>query len=228
MIGICCVSKTLVLPGLASSNGPSSDGNSTTTSSTTTCTAASSTDAEACATATAVGTATNTTNGSCIWRAPIHTEEILYFFRFLRLLLWKVEVLICQSSKLNELNVEILLLNNNAVKSWLVNLPPPNVPPRNKGLIRPYEGKPMVNKPLIRPCFLGGYVRRGSGPGWPAMVHHLQDLGCFNGPSDAFNWHSNFGNCKTHAYDATDAATRSHFFMFFFTDIWTEISKIPD
>ncbi len=25
----------------------------------------------------------------------------------------------------------------------------------NKGLIRPYEGKPMVNKPLIRPLFLG-------------------------------------------------------------------------
>ena len=37
---------------------------------------------------------------------------------------------------------------------------PPNVPPpRNKGLIRPYLGKPMVNKPLIRPYFWGGYVR---------------------------------------------------------------------
>ena len=43
--------------------------------------------------------------------------------------------------------------------SWLFNQPPPNVPPRNKGLIRPYEGKPMVNKPLIRPYFWGGYVR---------------------------------------------------------------------
>ena len=47
--------------------------------------------------------------------------------------------------------------------SWLVNLPPPpNVPPpRNNGLIRPYSGKPLVNKPLIRPYFWGGYVRGG-------------------------------------------------------------------
>ena len=32
---------------------------------------------------------------------------------------------------------------------------PPNVPHhRNKGLIRPYQGKPIVNKPFIlRPCF---------------------------------------------------------------------------
>ena len=29
-------------------------------------------------------------------------------------------------------------------------------PPRNKPLIRPYQGKPMVNSPLIRPYFLGG------------------------------------------------------------------------
>lgn len=87
-----CVSKNLVLPGLASSNGPSSDAsNSTTTSSTTTCTPASSTDAEACATTTAVGTATNTTNGSCIRRAPVHTEEILYFWIFESFLV-KVEV----------------------------------------------------------------------------------------------------------------------------------------
>ena len=28
--------------------------------------------------------------------------------------------------------------------------------PRNKGLIRPYYRKPMVNKPLIRPYFWGG------------------------------------------------------------------------
>ena len=40
--------------------------------------------------------------------------------------------------------------------------PAPNVtPPRNKGLIRPYEGKPMVNKPLIRPYLSWGYVRGG-------------------------------------------------------------------
>ena len=39
---------------------------------------------------------------------------------------------------------------------WLFNLPPPNVPPpRNKGLTRPYYGKPMVNKPLIRPAISG-------------------------------------------------------------------------
>ena len=31
--------------------------------------------------------------------------------------------------------------------------PPKATPPRNKGLIRPYEGKPMVNKPLIRSYF---------------------------------------------------------------------------
>ena len=40
---------------------------------------------------------------------------------------------------------------------------PPNVPPpRNKGLIRPYQGKPTVNKPLIRPYFWGGML----GGGW--------------------------------------------------------------
>ena len=27
---------------------------------------------------------------------------------------------------------------------------------RGKGLIRPYQGKPMVNKPLIRPYSWGG------------------------------------------------------------------------
>ncbi len=30
-------------------------------------------------------------------------------------------------------------------------------PPRNKALIRPYLGKPLVNSPLIRPYFLGGW-----------------------------------------------------------------------
>ena len=29
-------------------------------------------------------------------------------------------------------------------------------PTRNKGLIRPYQRKPPVNTPLIRPCFWGG------------------------------------------------------------------------
>ena len=36
--------------------------------------------------------------------------------------------------------------------------PPPKLPPpRNKALIKPYEGKWMVNSPLIRPYFLGGW-----------------------------------------------------------------------
>ena len=52
--------------------------------------------------------------------------------------------------------------------SWLVNLPPLTYPPKNKGLTRPQKGKPMVNKPLIRPHFLGGYVR--GGVGWPAII----------------------------------------------------------
>ena len=34
-------------------------------------------------------------------------------------------------------------------------------PPRNKALIRPYEGKPMVDKPLIRPYLLGGVALGG-------------------------------------------------------------------
>ena len=39
--------------------------------------------------------------------------------------------------------------------------PPQSYPPRNKGLIRHSEGKPMVNKPLIRPYFLGGVALGG-------------------------------------------------------------------
>ena len=40
--------------------------------------------------------------------------------------------------------------------------PPGSRPPRrNKALLRPYEGKPMVNTPVIRPYFWGGYVRGG-------------------------------------------------------------------
>ena len=40
---------------------------------------------------------------------------------------------------------------------------PPMPPlPRNKALIRPYQGKPMVNSPLIRPYFLGGVALGGS------------------------------------------------------------------
>ena len=34
--------------------------------------------------------------------------------------------------------------------------PQGHLPPRNKALIRPYEGKPMVNRPLIRTYLLGG------------------------------------------------------------------------
>ena len=37
-------------------------------------------------------------------------------------------------------------------------------PLRKKGLIRPSQGKPMVNKPLIRPYFWGIYVARRGGP----------------------------------------------------------------
>ena len=41
--------------------------------------------------------------------------------------------------------------------------PRPRLPPRNKAVIRPYEGKSMVNRPLIRPYFLGVNVAlRGS------------------------------------------------------------------
>ena len=43
------------------------------------------------------------------------------------------------------------------MKSWEFKVSPPMpTPPRNKHLIRPYWGKPMVNSPLIRPYFLGG------------------------------------------------------------------------
>ena len=43
--------------------------------------------------------------------------------------------------------------------SWLVPpTPPPNVPPAEIRvyIIRSYYGKPMVNKPLIRPYYWGG------------------------------------------------------------------------
>ena len=41
---------------------------------------------------------------------------------------------------------------------WLINqTPAPNVSPlRNKGLIWPYAGKPLLNKPVTRPYFSGG------------------------------------------------------------------------
>ena len=50
------------------------------------------------------------------------------------------------------------------MNSRLVNLPPPPTYPlpRNKGLMRPYQRKPMVNKPLVRTCFSG----RTLGGGW--------------------------------------------------------------
>ena len=40
---------------------------------------------------------------------------------------------------------------------WLINQPPTlGYPLRNKGLIRPYQGKPMVDKTLMRPYFQAG------------------------------------------------------------------------
>ena len=38
---------------------------------------------------------------------------------------------------------------------------PPKLPPSSKGLIRPYYRKQLVNKPLIRPYFLGGVALGG-------------------------------------------------------------------
>ena len=35
--------------------------------------------------------------------------------------------------------------------------PMPRLPPRNKALIRPHSGTMVVNSPLIRPYFLGGW-----------------------------------------------------------------------
>ena len=37
-------------------------------------------------------------------------------------------------------------------------------PPRNKGLIRPYKGKPMVNKPLYNKALFPGGGGIGGGP----------------------------------------------------------------
>ena len=40
-------------------------------------------------------------------------------------------------------------------------------PPQKAGFnSRPYQGKPILNKPLIRPYFWGGGVRGPGGPGW--------------------------------------------------------------
>ena len=45
----------------------------------------------------------------------------------------------------------------------------PTVPPfGNKGLIRPYKGKPMADKPLLRPYFWGGSL-----PGARLTSHNL-------------------------------------------------------
>ena len=53
----------------------------------------------------------------------------------------------------------------------LVNQPPPNVPPpRNKDLIRPYWGKPMVHKPLI---FWGGGTLGG---GWLTSHYFFNNI----------------------------------------------------
>ena len=50
------------------------------------------------------------------------------------------------------------------VWSWESKGTPPqgHPPPRNKALIRPYYGKPMVNSSFIRPYFLGGVALGGS------------------------------------------------------------------
>ena len=52
-------------------------------------------------------------------------------------------------------------LAHDMFKNWLVNLPAPNVPPQNSGVIRPYQGKPLVDKPLIRPYIWGGTLGGG-------------------------------------------------------------------
>ena len=58
-------------------------------------------------------------------------------------------------------------VSRNPIRNQLSNImasqptPPLTYPPRNKGLIRPYSGKPMVNKALLSPYFWGGYVRGG-------------------------------------------------------------------
>ena len=51
--------------------------------------------------------------------------------------------------------------------SWELRYPPQGQPPpRNKALIRPYQGKPMVNSPLIRPAISWGGWHWG-GPKFP-------------------------------------------------------------
>jgi len=45
--------------------------------------------------------------------------------------------------------------------------PPSTSPSGNKGLIRPYEGKPMFNKAL----FLGGYSDYYTLEGWLGRLH---------------------------------------------------------
>lgn len=58
----------------------------------------------------------------------------------------------------NIYQIRIMSLEDLRVKltSWLVNGNlPVTYPARNKGLVRPYHGKPMVRKPLMRPSFCG-------------------------------------------------------------------------
>ena len=62
---------------------------------------------------------------------------------------------------------------------------PPNVPPRNRGLIRPSEGKPMVKKPWIRPYFCGGGGTLGLGDRLTSPKHNAewQRPKCRQGPN---------------------------------------------
>ena len=55
--------------------------------------------------------------------------------------------------------------------------------PRNKGLIRPYQGKPMVNEPSTRPYFWG--VRWG---GWLINYDYVETRVHFLQVDDSSDW----------------------------------------
>ena len=52
---------------------------------------------------------------------------------------------------------------------WLVK----RTPLRNKGLLRPYSGKPMFKKPLYKKALFIGVGGTLRGVGWPAMIWGL-------------------------------------------------------
>ena len=58
--------------------------------------------------------------------------------------------------------------------SWRFSTYHPRSRTINKGVIRPYQGKPMVNipGPFVWPYFKGG-LRSGRGVGWPAVILRL-------------------------------------------------------